>query len=139
MSRMRNWIDYKMYLKTLRATIAIHLIFAMWLAAAPTFFAQARKSAKGGAKSSTAAKPTGTAQKSAPKATPPTQKGEEKAAGNTTGETVDVTAPDALDQIRAMISQNDRIRALEKFIVTQRGSAVQQARELLMREYTLRG
>ncbi len=74
-----------------------------------------------------------------PKTTNPTTKSEPKTAGKASVETVDVTAPDALERIRAMNLQQDRINALEKFIVTQRGSEVQQAKELLMREYTLRG
>jgi tetratricopeptide (TPR) repeat protein len=74
-----------------------------------------------------------------PKATNPSPKGDPGNAEKTGGETVDVTAPDALERIRSMSAQKDRINALEKFIVTQRGSEVQQAKELLMREYTLRG
>jgi tetratricopeptide (TPR) repeat protein len=74
-----------------------------------------------------------------PKATTASPRREPGNSDKTGGETVDVTAPDALERIRAMSAQKDRINALEKFIVTQRGSEVQQAKELLMREYTLRG
>lgn len=46
---------------------------------------------------------------------------------------------DSLERIRALPTQQERINALEKFIVAQKDSALDgQARELLMREYALR-
>ncbi|MEW6130987.1 MAG: tetratricopeptide repeat protein [Acidobacteriota bacterium] len=54
--------------------------------------------------------------------------------------TLDVSSPDALDKIRALPTAPERIAALEKFINAQKGNPVEgQARELLMREYALRG
>jgi tetratricopeptide (TPR) repeat protein len=47
---------------------------------------------------------------------------------------------DSLERIRALPTQPERISALEKFIVAQKGSPSEtQGRELLMREYSLRG
>jgi tetratricopeptide (TPR) repeat protein len=57
-------------------------------------------------------------------------------------ETEVLTSPtaDSLERIRALTTQQERIAALEKFIVAQKGSPVEtQGRELLIREYTLRG
>lgn len=81
------------------------------------------------------AKPTQT--KTTPKPAPKSEAKTESQQTSTT--TIDVTAPDALDQIRALTSQQERINALEKLIVTQRGSVVQEGRTLLIREYSLRG
>ncbi len=56
------------------------------------------------------------------------------------GETLTASSVDSLERIRALPTQQERISALEKFIVAQRGTAAEtQGRELLMREYALRG
>jgi hypothetical protein len=93
------------------------------------------KQTKAPVKQTAPAKGPGTSAKNPANAT----KTEIDGSGKPSTELVDVTAPDALEKIRALTSQTDRINALEKFIVTQRGSEVQQAKEQLMREYTLRG
>jgi tetratricopeptide (TPR) repeat protein len=98
----------------------------------------APKQMKPAAKQTTAPK-SATTQKNTQKTTGNATKSEAASSGKTAGEAVDVTAPDALERIRAMSLPSDRIQALEKFIVTQRGSDVQQAKEMLLREYTLRG
>jgi tetratricopeptide (TPR) repeat protein len=98
----------------------------------------AAKPAKTTPKQTTAPK-SATTQKNTQKTTGNATKSEATSSGKTAGEAVDVTAPDALERIRAMSLPSDRIQALEKFIVTQRGSDVQQAKEMLLREYTLRG
>jgi tetratricopeptide (TPR) repeat protein len=127
-------------------SIAIFLICLQAIFMNSTVFAQGKKGAKTAPKQTkpaakqtkpTPVKPTAKPATSKPTATP--AKNDSGANTNAGGETIDVTAPDALDRIRAMSSQQDRVNALEKFIVTQRGSEVQQAKELLMREYTLRG
>jgi tetratricopeptide (TPR) repeat protein len=141
-----------MYYKNLRENIALVLLVIasqLMLANAATV-PQAKKSSKPAAKATkTAPKQTKTVPKSAgttpkstgtaPKTTGNPTKSEANDSGKAVGEAVDITAPDALERIRAIPAQSDRINALEKFIVTQRGSEVQQAKEMLMREYTLRG
>lgn len=74
-----------------------------------------------------------------PTAKPPAKTTPAPAPTTTTQTTVDVTAPDSLEQIQALTSPQQRINALEKLIVTQRGSIVQEGRSLLLREYALRG
>ncbi len=55
-------------------------------------------------------------------------------------ETLTAPSADSLERIRALSTPQERITALEKFIVAQKGSpSVVQGRELLMREYSLRG
>ena len=51
-----------------------------------------------------------------------------------------LTPRDVLDKVRSSTSQKERIELLEKFLQTSRGSDVEaEAREMLMREYALRG
>ena len=51
-----------------------------------------------------------------------------------------LTPRDVLDKVRGSTSQKERIDLLEKFLQTSRGSDVEaEAREMLMREYALRG
>lgn len=51
-----------------------------------------------------------------------------------------VSQREALEQVRSIESPNDRITALERFVTANRGAAIEiEARELLMREYALRG
>src|SRR5687768_2336629 len=51
-----------------------------------------------------------------------------------------LTPRDILDRVRASTSQKERIDLLEKFLQSSRGSDVEaEAREMLMREYALRG
>lgn len=51
-----------------------------------------------------------------------------------------MTPRDILDRVRASTSQKERIELLEKFLQSSRGSDVEsEAREMLMREYALRG
>ncbi|MBI3650017.1 MAG: tetratricopeptide repeat protein [Acidobacteria bacterium] len=120
--------------------IAILILVGQLMASSSVSFGQSKKGAKSTPKPvKTAPKKTTAPVKTAPKPAAATPKKDPQPIDEAGGETVDVTAPDALERIRAMASQKDRINALEKFIVTQRGEGVQQARELLMREYTLRG
>jgi tetratricopeptide (TPR) repeat protein len=140
-----------MYYKNLRANIPLVLlvIISQLMLVNAAILPQAKKGAKPAkaapkptkptAKQTTAPKSAGTTQKTTQKPTGNATKSEVDSSGKTAGESVDVTAPDALERIRAMSLPSDRISALEKFIVTQRGSDVQQAKELLLREYTLRG
>jgi tetratricopeptide (TPR) repeat protein len=132
-----------MFKNNLRVKIVLVtlLIGAQIVAANSAGLAQSKKGGKPVQKQSKSApaKSAATPPKAAPKAASPTTKSAATPSDSGAVEAIDVTAPDALERIRAMASQNDRIKALEKFIVTQRGSDVQQAKEILMREYTLRG
>ena len=50
------------------------------------------------------------------------------------------TPREALDRARSATTQDDRIQLLEKFLVSHRGSELEpEARQLLMREYSLKG
>lgn len=126
-----------MYYRNLKANFftALLLLVVQLAMVNAAVLSQAKKGSKAAPKQ---AKPA--PKKITPsKATNTPPKGEAGNSEKAGGESVDVTSPDALERIRAMTSQKDRINALEKFIVTQRGSEVQQAKELMMREYTLRG
>jgi tetratricopeptide (TPR) repeat protein len=133
-----------MYYKNLKAIyyFALLTITIQLVTVNAAVLPQAKKVAKPASKQSKPApKPKAPVSKKTvtPQAKSTTPKSESSKSGKASGETVDVTAPDALDRIRAMSSQGDRINGLEKFIVTQRGAEVQQAKQLLMREYSLRG
>ncbi|HXG93778.1 MAG TPA: tetratricopeptide repeat protein [Blastocatellia bacterium] len=80
-------------------------------------------------------KPAAKSQKSQPRKSPPKQ-----STKTTTAEPAPQSPSEALDRARATSSQQERIDLLEKFLVTYRGSELEpEARELLMREYALRG
>src|SRR5689334_13305758 len=137
-----------MYYKNFRACLPLVslLIISQMVLANPALVPQAKKGAKPAAKptkpvarpqsppakQTTAPKSAGTSPKSASNAAKTTgnaTKSESGSSGKAPGETVDVTAPDALERIRGLASQTDRINMLEKFIVTQRGAEVLQAKE----------
>ncbi len=79
-------------------------------------------------------------KKSPPKKTPPKKTPPKKNSKSTAVAAPKETPADALERARNAATQNERIAMLEKFLVAHRNSAESmEAREMLIREYALRG
>src|SRR5262245_23320057 len=119
-----------LFINTARVSIIVAICSGQLLIT-PAFAAQKGKTPAKKTPAKTQAKPPAksTGKPAQKPLTPPAAKKTEPRQTDTPAKsttTVDVTAPDSLDQIRALPSAQDRINALEKFIVTQRGQVVQE-------------